>query len=145
MNFQPASNSAMYIGEDQRFDRDVNARTRFQKDEKAKRLMTEAMRVEAIRSHSNFYQQKNLQSEMLKTMRDQSNLKTRLDSLTAYEQVNSDYFTQIFLTLLFSSSNAIFETNSSNKIFAFAFLFCQSKAINYYFQTFVFSVSSIFL
>ena len=62
--------------------------TRFQREEKAKKIMNEAMRIEGIRSHQNFYQQKVLQSEMMKDLREQNKLRTKYDAVAAYEQVS---------------------------------------------------------
>lgn len=77
----------MFLSEEQRFDRDPNARVRFQKDEKAKKLMAEAMRIEGIKTHSNFFKQKVEYEEAVKDIREQNKMKTKLEAQMAYEQV----------------------------------------------------------
>lgn len=87
LHFQPPSESPMFLSEEKRFARDPNARVRFQKDEKAKKLMAEAMRIEGIKTHSNFFKQKVEYEEAVKDIREQNKMKTKLEAQMAYEQV----------------------------------------------------------
>lgn len=88
INFQPASDSPMFLPEELRFDRDELARIRFQKEEKARKLMNEALRVESIKTQTNFYNFKHQQEEMLKEIRERNKLKAKAEVINAYEQVS---------------------------------------------------------
>lgn len=77
------------MDESERFTRDPMARTRFQKEEKAKKIMTEMARIDGIRTHADFYQQKVQNEANLQDLKDSNKRRAKQLITQTYEHVNS--------------------------------------------------------
>ena len=84
---QSPSNSPMFLDESGRFTKDPLARTRFQIEEKTKRMMTDMARISAISTHSAFYQKKLENDDAQRELREQNKLNKKHQMKETYEQV----------------------------------------------------------
>jgi len=85
LSFQPASNTQMFVSENERFNRHPGMRTLFQVEERERKNAAIASRIETIKTHTDFFNSKTKFETELLNLRDKTKLTNKNMAQSIYE------------------------------------------------------------